>query len=103
MVTKRIENLKRMPRTILGVTELRRNPQDAFAIAQKQEAPILVTEFNEPQGVLLSLDTFDDVVEALNRMEIEDALDSVEVYRREKSAGVLKTLKSLKDLSGDEG
>ena len=87
----------------MGVTELRRNPQSAFSIAQKQEVPILVTEFNEPQGVILSLDTFDDVVEALGQIEIEDSLDSVEVYRREKSTGVLKTLKSLKDLSGDEG
>ena len=102
MITKRIENLRRMPRTIFGVTELRRNPQDVFAIAQEQEAPILVTEFNEPQGVILSLDTFDDVVEALGRVEVEDALDSVEVYRREKNEGVLKNLKSLEHLAGDE-
>ena len=99
---KRIENLKKVPRTILGVTELRRNPQNAFAIAQKQEAPVLVTEFNEPQGVILSLDTFDDVVEALSRMEIEDALDSVEVYRQEKTAGTLKKLKSLENILGNE-
>jgi len=102
MVAKRIENLKKIPRTILGVTELRRNPQDAFALAQEQEAPVLVTEFNEPQGVILSLETFDDVVEALNRAEIEDALDSVEVYRREKGAGILKKLESLEQLIGDE-
>ena len=102
MAIKRIENLKKVPRTILGVTELRRNPQDVFAIAQEQEAPVLVTEFNEPQGVILSLDTFDDVVEALNRVEVEDALDSVEVYRREKSAGVLKKLKSLEQLVVNE-
>ena len=101
MATKRIENLKKVPRTILGVTELRRNPQDAFAIARKQKAPVLVTEFNKHQGVILSLDTFDDVVEALSRLEIEDALDSVEVYRQEKSAGVLKKLKSLESLVGD--
>ena len=92
-----------MPRTIFGVTELRRNPQDVFTTARKQEAPVLITEFNEPQGVILSLDTFDDVVEALSRLEVEDALDSVEVYRREKSEGVLKKLKSLKHLTGDEG
>ena len=102
MAAKRIENLRKMPRTILGVTELRRNPQDAFAIAQEQEAPVLVTEFGEPQGVILSLDTFDDVVDALSRVEIEDALNSVEVYRREKNEGILKKLKSLKTLAGDE-
>jgi PHD/YefM family antitoxin component YafN of YafNO toxin-antitoxin module len=102
MVAKRIENLRKMPRTILGVTELRRSPQDAFALAQEQETPVLVTEFNKLQGVILSLDTFDDVIEALNRAEIEDALDSAEVYRREKSAGVLKKLKSLEQLVGDE-
>jgi len=102
MVARRIENLKKMPRTILGVTELRRNPQDAFALAQEQEAPVLVTEFNEPQGVILSLETFDDVIDALSRAEIENALDSVEVYRREKSAGVLKKLRSLEQLVEDE-
>ena len=103
MAVKRIENLKKVPRTILGVTELRRNPQDVFAIAQEQEAPVLVTEFNEPQGVILSLDTFDDVVEALNRMEVENAWDSVKVYRREKSSGLLKKLKSLEQLARDDG
>lgn len=102
MAERGFENLRRIPRTVVGVTELRRNPQKAFAIAQEQEVPILVTEFNEPQGVILSLDTFDDVVEALNRMEVEDALNSVEVYRWEKSGGTLRNLKSLGDLVNDE-
>ncbi len=31
-------------------------------------------------------------------MEVEDAMDSVEVYRREKSEGVLKKLTSLQSL-----
>ncbi len=102
MAEKGFENLRRIPRTVVGVAELRRNPQNAFAIAQEQEVPVLVTEFNKPQGVILSLDTFDDVVEALNRMEVEDALNSAEVYHREKSEGTLRNLKSLGDLVNDE-
>jgi len=31
-------------------------------------------------------------------MEVEDAVDSVEVYRREKRAGLLKKLESLQSL-----
>lgn len=98
MAGEAVENLKKVPRAILGVTELRRNPQKAFDLAKRKRLPILVTEFNKPQGIILSLETFDDVVEALNRLEIEDALDSIETYRREKETKALKKLKSLEDL-----
>ena len=102
MVEETIGKLKKIPRTIVGVTDLRRNPQKAFNLAKEQGLPVLVTEFNKPQGIILSLETFDDVVGALSQLEIEGALDSVGVYRREKKQGVLKKLRSLEDLVGDE-
>ena len=103
MATEAVEKLKKVPREILGVTELRRNPQKAFDLAKRRGLPILVTEFNKPQGIILSLKTFDDVVEALNRLEIEDALDSVEIYQREKEKGTLRKLSSLENLVENEG
>jgi prevent-host-death family protein len=102
MATAGVTNLKGIPRKILGVTELRRNPQKVFAAAKKEGAPILVTEFSEPRGIILSLDTFDAMVEELSRLEVADAIDSIDVYRREKSFGTLRKLKSLEDLIEDE-
>lgn len=93
-----ITKLKKIPRTILGVTSLRRNPQKVFSLARRKGLPILVTEFNKPQGVILPLEIFDEVVNILNFMELQEALDSVEVYRREKNQGILKELKSLANL-----
>ena len=102
MAVNKVEQLRQIPRTILGVTELRRNPQQVFAVAEREGGPILITEFNEPQGVILSLDTFDTLVKWFYRLEIEDALDSVEVYFKEKKAGTLKELRSLADLMDNE-
>ncbi len=97
-----VAKLKKIPRTILGVTALRRNPQKVFDLAKKQGRPILVTEFSKPQGIILSLKTFDDVVDILNFIEFRDALDSIEVYRKEKNKGTLKKLKSLEELIRSE-
>ena len=91
-----VAKLKKIPRTILGVTALRRNPQKVFDLAKKQGRPILVTEFSKPQGIILSLKAFDDVVGILNFIEFKDVLDSIEIYRKEKSKGTLKKLESLK-------
>lgn len=92
------EKFKKIPRTILGVTDLRRNPQKAFEIAKEKDQPILVTEFKKPQGILLSLKTFDQLVELVNRWEMVDALDSIKTYRKEKGEGSLKELDSLESL-----
>ena len=87
---------------IMGVTELRRNPQKVFSLAKRQRQLILVTEFNKPQGIIVPLEIFDDIVKTLNALELKDALDSVNVYEREKESGALAELKSLKDLVEDE-
>ncbi len=81
---------------------MRRNPQKAFKLAKEKGQPVLVTEFNKPQGVLLSLETFDQVVEYIKRWEIADALDSIHTYRSEKAKGSLKKLDSLENLIADE-
>lgn len=108
MINKRLRNLKFIPREIRGVTELRRNPSKVFEMAEEKTTPVLVTEFSEPKGVIISLDIYEDILELIDTVEekeaveeaaeLADALDSVEIYRRERSAGKLRELTSLKDL-----
>lgn len=109
MITRKLQSLKSIPREIRGVTELRRDPDEVFKTAEKKKSPVLITEFNNPKGVIIPLDIYDDVLklmaafeqkEARERaLELIDALDSLAIYREEKKSGNLKELKSLRDLS----
>lgn len=108
MLPKRLKNLKFIPREMRGVTELRRNPGEVFAVAEKKEAPVLITEFSEPRGVIVSLDTYENILGLIDMFEEEtavaealglaDALDSISVYRQERAARKLKEIRTLKEL-----
>jgi len=86
-----------MPQTTTA-KELQVSYRDVFDRANKTMEPVFVLRNNQPDVAILGLDFYNRLLDTVRKAELADALDSIEVYKREKKNGQLITGKSLKDL-----
>lgn len=86
-----------MPQTTTA-KEIQVSYRDIFDKANNSMEPVFVLRNNQPDVAILGLNFYNRLLETVRKAELADALDSISVYKSEKSKGQLITGKSLKDL-----
>ena len=82
---------------LVSVSELQKNYSEIFKNLIS-ENPLFVLNNNKPQAVILSPKFYQQMAKKMQRMEEEDALESIEIYKQEAKAGKLKKLENIDEL-----
>ncbi|EFK96133.1 hypothetical protein LDC_1848, partial [sediment metagenome] len=61
-------------------------------------SPIVILNNNKPDVAIVNINFLESLLEKVRKVELEDALDSLAVYKKEKKEGKLKKLRSPNDL-----
>lgn len=85
-----------MPKTY-SVRDVQREYRTIFDEAKKS-GPVIILNNNKPDIAIVDIDYLENLRELASNAELEDAMDSISVYDREKKNGKLKRLSSLDDL-----
>jgi PHD/YefM family antitoxin component YafN of YafNO toxin-antitoxin module len=85
-----------MPKTF-SVRDVQRNYR-AIVTEAKTNSPIVILNNNLPDVAIVNLDYLENLINKATKNELKDALNSVSIYNKEKKAGKLKELNSLKEL-----
>ena len=85
-----------MPKTY-SAREIQRNYRAIFDEA-RVSSPIVILNNNKPDVAIVNITFLEDLLDKVAKIELDDALDSLSAYKKEKRAGTLKVLKSPKDL-----
>ena len=85
-----------MPKTY-SVRDIQREYRTIFNQAKKS-GPVIILNNNKPDIAIVGLKYLEDLRKRADIAEENDALDSVNLYLKEKKEGKLKILKSSKDL-----
>lgn len=85
-----------MPKTY-SAREIQRNYRAIFDEAQTM-SPIVILNNNKPDVAIVNINFLESLLEKVRKVELEDAFDSLAVYKKEKKEGKLKKLRSPNDL-----
>jgi len=86
-----------LPKTVSS-RDIQRNYRKIFNHAKKSKKPVVVLTNNKPDVAIIDLKELDALYAKVRKTELDDAMKAIENYRKEKKAGKLKKLSSLKDL-----
>lgn len=78
--------------------EIQTSYRQIFDRANKSMSPVFVLRNNQPDVAILGLRFYNTLLENSRKTELADALDSINVYKKEKKKGLLIKGKTLKDL-----
>ena len=85
------------PNTV-SARDIQRNYRKIFDRAKRSKKPIVVMTNNTPDVVIMDVKELEDLYTKAQQAELRQALQAIKLYKREKRAGKLKILPSLKDL-----
>lgn len=86
-----------IPKTV-SARDIQRDYRRIFNEAKTSKKPVLVLTNNKPDVVIMDVAEVERLYQQAAQIETAEALKAVNVYKREKKAGKLKRLASLKDL-----
>lgn len=69
----------------VSARELQRDYKSVFSKVQKTKKPIIVISNNQPQAVIVSLDSFNELSENLNRQLLWDTITSIQSRNLDKN------------------
>ena len=86
-----------LPNTV-SARDIQRNYRKIFDRAKRSKKPIVVMTNKTPDVVIMDVKELEDFYTKAQQAEVREALQAIKLYKREKRAGKLKILPSLKDL-----
>ena len=86
-----------MPHTAT-TQQIQKNYRSLFDAVKEKKEPLVILNKNNPEVVILDLQTYEVLLKNSEKYEQEMAKKAVEVYEKEKSQKKLKKLNSLADL-----
>lgn len=91
----------------VSARELQRDYKSVFAKAKKTKQPIMVISNNEPQIIMLSLETFKHYADSLSRQELWETIASIQADNPntnevEVEADVLSAIKRVRMKANDK-
>lgn len=86
-----------LPKTV-SARDIQRDYRRIFNEAKTSKKPVLVLTNNKPDVVIMDVREVERLYQRAAQVETAEAIRAVRVYQREKKAGKLKQLASLKDL-----
>ena len=81
---------------IKTVTDLRENTLSLLALVQKKDRPTIIMHNNSPKAVMLSIDEYNNLMEAIE--DYRDELEAIELEKQAKKA-TKNELITLKDIA----
>ncbi|MBI3109566.1 type II toxin-antitoxin system Phd/YefM family antitoxin [Candidatus Daviesbacteria bacterium] len=85
---------------LVSISELQRGYASLIKRIKKMSKPLLLLRRNEPEAVLISVPTYEDLVEKKRLYEEKMALEAIVDFEKEKKAGKLLIAKRPEDLFG---
>ncbi len=81
-----------------SVQELQRGYRHLLDLVKKTKEPLYLLRNNKPEVVIIDLDRFSQMNEAIRSAEEADTLEMVRTYKKAKKEGKLIEVDSLADL-----
>ncbi len=85
------------PQTV-SAKNIQRDYRKVFDLAKKTKEPVIVLTNNKPDVAIIDVKQLEVMHKKVYEVELAQALRAIKIYKREKKAGKLKVLNSLKDL-----
>lgn len=83
---------------LASISDLQRNYNSLIAKIKTLAQPIILLRRNKPEAVLVSVKSYEDLLEKQRLYEEKLALEAIEEFERDKRAGRLLIGKTAKDL-----
>ena len=84
--------------TTVSARDIQRDYRRVFNAAKTSKKPVLVLTNNKPDVVIMDVAEVERLYREAAQAETAEALKAVVIYKREKRAGKLKKLTSLREL-----
>ncbi len=82
-----------------SVQDMQRNYRKLLDRVKQTRNPMFILRNNMPEAVIVDVKSWNETAERLAKLDEADALEALEIYKKEKKAGKLKVLKDkLSDL-----
>ncbi|MEK7497747.1 MAG: type II toxin-antitoxin system prevent-host-death family antitoxin [Patescibacteria group bacterium] len=83
---------------LASISDLQRDYNGLINKVKKMAAPIFLLRRNEPEAVLISIDEYKELAEKKRLYELQDALESIAEFEKDKRANRLLTARTPDDL-----
>ena len=85
-----------------SVSDIQKRYRELFDKVKKTGEPLVILKKNKPEVAIVDILLFEEMSRKVRELEEKKALEAVAVYEKEKRAGKLKKLKSVRELFSDE-
>ena len=86
----------------VSVSDLQRNYPGLLRQLKKSQKPLLILKNNSLEAVVISPEVYRQLMDKIAEWEINDAMESIKVFKEEEKAGKLKVAKKASDFYRNE-
>ena len=85
-----------------SVKDLQKNYRRLFDMVKQTKEPLVVLRNNKPDVAIIDISILDKIEDKQIKLEELETQEAIRIYKKEKKAGNLKELRSLKDLIDED-